>query len=122
MPSFGGDAIFGAASHIATSDNERSTQTNAFFGLQGIEELDGGFRGRVTQATGLLYAGTPAALANIMNVFRSYQDGAYYTLVDNDGTTWLNVRLRGLQFNPAGIAHSQLGYVRAYQAIFHHLT
>ena len=44
MASFGGTSIFGTAVSMVTADNPRETQLNAFFGLSGLESLDGGMR------------------------------------------------------------------------------
>jgi len=54
MASFGGASIFGTAVSMTTADNPREKQLNAYFGLSGLESLDGGLRGRVTHAAGLL--------------------------------------------------------------------
>jgi hypothetical protein len=121
MPSFGGTFIFGTAVSMVTSDNPRETQLNAFFGLSGLESLDGGLRGRVTQATGLLYGTSAALLANAEGLFRSFNDGIARTLVDTLGVAWPNVRLDS--FQPQGRVRQSPGGVlfRSYQARFLHL-
>src|SRR3954453_12784535 len=93
MPSFGGINIFGTAVSMSTSDNPRESQINAFFGLSGLETLDGGLRGRLTHVTGLLFGSTPYGLASAEASFRSFNDGMARVLVDNFGTAWQNVRL-----------------------------
>lgn len=122
MATFGGASIFGAAVHMKTQDAQRAVQHNAFFGLSGLESLDGGLRGRVTSVSGLIYGNSPSNCASNVETFRSYNDGLYYNLVDTSGTTWANVRL--LDFDPEenGFPHTQLGYVRRYRAAFFHLT
>jgi hypothetical protein len=121
MPSFGGTNIFGAAVSMVTSDNPRANQLNAFFGLSGLESLDGGGRGRVTDVTGLLYGNLPASLSAAESLFRSFNDGVSRPLVDTLGMTWPNVRLQS--FRPQGrIRQSPAGVLfRAYQARFLHL-
>lgn len=121
MPSYGGVNIFGYAVRIITADNPRQAQENKFFGLSGIERLDGGLAGRFTSAEGLHYGIDATALATVQETFRSYNDGIARALVDNRGVTWLNVVLEG--FQPQGrVLQDSRGYYQAYQARFKHLT
>ena len=121
MPSFGGGNIFGTAVTMSTADNPREKQVNAFFGVSGLETLDGGLRGRATHVSGLLFGNSPAALSASEAVFRSFNDGIARTLVDNFGAPWSNVRLES--FQPQGrVLQSPFGYYfRTYQARFLHL-
>jgi hypothetical protein len=121
MASYGGANIFGTAVSMMTADNPREHQLNAFFGLSGLESLDGGSRGRVTHVSGMLYGATPASLATAESLFRSYNDGIARPLVDTLGTAWSSVRLEF--FQPQGrIRQSPAGYLfRAYKARFLHL-
>ena len=122
MPNYGGVAIFGSAVSMATADITRQSQVNSFFGINGVETLDGGFRGRVTRTRGVLHGPSSLGLAAAENLFRSYNDGVTRTLVDNMGTAWTNVRL--MSFQPHGRARQSPDgtYFRAYQAQFFHLT
>lgn len=121
MPAFGGTNIFGTAVSMTTSDNPREKQLNAYFGLSGLETLDGGFRGRVTHATGLLFGVSPASLASSEALFRSFNDGIARPLVDTLGVAWPSVRLES--FQPQGrIRRSPVGMMfRTYKARFLHL-
>lgn len=122
MAFYGGVAIFGAAVSMATSDNPRESQVNSFFGVNGLESLDGGFRGRITRVRGVLHGGSALLLASAEGLFRSYNDGVTRVLVDNLGTIWPGVRL--LTFHPHGqVRQSADGtYFRAYQAHFLHMA
>ena len=122
MASYGGVAIFGAAVSMSTADNIRESQVNSFFGVNGLESLDGGFRGRVTRVRGVLYGPSALLLASAEGNFRSFNDGVARMLIDNLGTLWPNVRL--LLFRPHGrVRQSADGtYFRAYQASFLHLA
>jgi hypothetical protein len=122
MASYGGVAIFGFSVSMTTSDYPRETQVNSFFGINGLESLDGGFRGRITKANGVLSGQSAIILASAEGLFRSYNDGVVRILVDNLGTVWPNVRL--LAFQPLGrVRQSADGtYFRAYQAQFLHMT
>ena len=121
MALFGGVNIFGTAVSMATADNPREKQINAYFGLSGLESLDGGLRGRVTNVTGLLYGESPLLLAGVEAHFRSFNDGQARILVDTLGTPWPNVRLES--FQPQGrVRQSPSGVLfRTYQARFLHL-
>jgi hypothetical protein len=121
MASFGGTNIFGTAVSMATADNPRERQLNAYFGLSGLESLDGGLRGRYTQATGLLYGDSASALATAEGLFRSFNDGIARPLVDTLGVTWPSVCL--VSFQPQGrIRQSPAGTLfRSYKARFLHL-
>src|SRR5690242_8710740 len=116
MPSYGGINIFGTAVSMSTTDNPRDAQLNAFFGLDGLESLDGGMRGRLTHVTGLLYGTSPAGLASAEALFRSFHDGIARVLIDNFGVAWSSVRMT--QFQPRGRAgQSPFGvFFRTYQA------
>jgi hypothetical protein len=122
MASYGGVAIFGAAVSMSTSDNPRESQVNSFFGINGLEALDGGFRGRITKVHGVLYGQSLELLGATEGVFRSYNDGVARVLIDTSGAIWPNVRL--LNFQPHGrIRQSADGTCfRAYQAQFLHLA
>jgi hypothetical protein len=122
MASYGGVGIFGAGVTMTTSDNPRECQVNSFFGINGLETLDGGFRGRITRAQGVLHGQSAFLLASAEGLVRSYNDGIARMLVDNLGTIWPNVKL--WKFQPSGrIRQSADGtYFRAYQALFLHLA
>jgi hypothetical protein len=121
MASYGSVNIFGTAVTMSTADHPREKQVNSFFGLSGLETLDGGLRGRVTEVKGLLFGPMPAALASAESIFRSYNDGVTRNLIDTLGTTWANVRLDS--FQPIGrVRQSPFGFFfRAYRARFLHL-
>lgn len=124
IATFNGSSIFGVVFSMATQDNPRSEQQNAFPGVSGVESLDLGKRGRVTAVSGRLGASTIGGLATLEALFRSYNDGLAYVLYDNCGTTWANVKLH--RFAPEG--RVQIGlldgalYSRKYEATFTHLT
>lgn len=123
MASYASVNIFGTQVSMSTSDNPRGAQKNAFPGLSGVESLDQGLRGRFTNVVGRLAGVDQFDLAGAEELFRSYNDGNSYTLVDTNGTTWLNVKLES--FEPQGKVQTigGSGYVmRKYAARFEHLT
>jgi hypothetical protein len=122
MPSFGGVYIFGTSVSMRTTDNPRATQINSFFGISGLETLDGGARGRFTAVSGVISGSSAAVLASGEAMFRSYSDGIARTLVDNFGTAWPDVRLDSFQ-SLGRVKQSPYGYYfRPYSARFLHLS
>jgi hypothetical protein len=121
MPSFGGLNLFGSSVIMITSDNPRAKQVNSFFGISGLETLDGGARGRFTDVSGVLSGSSATALASSEALFRSFNDGIARNLVDTFGTAWSDVRFES--FEPLGrVKQSPYGYFfRPYQARFLHL-
>lgn len=125
MAYFNDQNIFGVAVKMATADNPRSAQVNAYPGLNGLEELDHGLRGRFTTVSGKLIGSNPGDLDGAEALVRSYNDGNVYLLVDNLGRTWANVKLD--VFEPSGkivVMNSPDGgviYVQDYTCRFKHL-
>jgi hypothetical protein len=122
MPSFNGQQIFGFAVKMDTSDNPRANQLNAFAGLSGVESLDLGFRGRYTTVNGLLFGTNVSNLAVAVALFRSYNDGLAYVLVDTLGVSWANVKLDTFQPSDRGMTMFGIGCFKKYSARFIHLT
>lgn len=122
MPaSFAGvPGFFGLSARLVTVDNPRGEQLNSFFGLSGLERLDGGLKGRYTLASGVLYGSNEAALAFVRESFRAKNDGLAYTLVDTAGVTWPFVVLE--TFEPGErILPDPRGYFLPYKARLKHL-
>jgi hypothetical protein len=94
----------------------------SYFGLNNVEKVDGGFRGRITSVTGFLAGESLLTLANLENSFRALSDGQARDLTDCLGTVWSNVTLES--FQPTGrLRHSSQGlFLRSYKAIFMHLN
>lgn len=122
MPSFGGAAIFGRGVSMATQDNPLERQENAFPGLDGVESLTLGQRGRFTVVTGVLFGALASDLESAEATFRSYNDGVARTLVDSYGGSWDYALLE--TFEPQGriFQDGYYGYGRRYVARFRHLV
>ena len=127
MPSFNGTAIFGAQISMSLVETGRETQENTYFGIDGTETLDAGFRHHRTVVRGRLYgfkaAGGLSDLISAIILFRSYIDGNAYTLVDNLGLTWQNVKLESFTLDAqTGIMQSGDQWFQSYVAMFKHLS
>ncbi|MEW4569318.1 hypothetical protein AB1L88_15745 [Tautonia sp. JC769] len=111
-PSFGGIAIFGQDCSINVVELPRRQQKDTYFGVDGTERKDGGFTGRVAEASGVLHGVGIAGLAAAEELFRTYYDGVPRVLVDTLGRAWPGMKLE--EFRPAG--HAMLDSTgRAYR-------
>jgi hypothetical protein len=122
IATFDGVPIFGTAVEMTTTDDPRETQYNAFFGIDGQEWIDGGFRRRTTTVKGLIYGqDLPTFLAN-KDLIRSCQDNVDRVLSTTTGETYQNVILT--TFKTVGrVRQSPEGYVfQSYSAILIHLS
>ena len=123
MPSFNGDLIFGSVVVMKTSDNPRGEQQNAYPGLSGLESLDQGLRGRFTTVTGLLIGPDAPTLNALLGLFRSYNDGNAYVLVDSFGNAWSNVKYDAFEPEDQVKRRASDGaYYQTYTARFKHLS
>lgn len=121
MPTFNGIDIFGRSVQMRTADNPRADQRSGFFGVQGLESLDGGHRGRITGVEGVLFGADLAALNLAEAQFRSFLDPFAYTLVDTRGRTWLAVKLTSFEPTDRPLEDSS-GLYLPYRAQFLHLV
>jgi hypothetical protein len=122
LPLFNGQAIFGTAIRLRRGVGERALQKNAFPGLSGLESLDMGGRGRVTNVTGRFKCATEEDLNAAILIFESYKDGNAYVLRDQFGNNWPYVLLE--EFTPTGELNNIFsigGYTVQYSAKFEHL-
>jgi hypothetical protein len=117
------DGVFslGGSLQMVTVDNPRQAQVNTYPGLNGIEELDQGLRGRYTMVRGRLAANNPYVLGVLMQQFRSFNDGRLHSLLDTDGVVWNYVKLEVFQPEGKAIYAPPIGYSRAYTARFRHI-
>ena len=121
-PTFGGLACFGVSCTSHTDHRPRERQTNAFFGLSGLETLDGGARGLQTTVTGVLSGNGPSGLALAEGQLFSLKDGTARILTDTLGRIWFNVLLDSVRpTSPAKQSPSGVWF-RSYEATFTHLT
>lgn len=121
---YGGIPIFGYAVHITPVLNPNASQVAQFFGVQGVQSLDGGMRGRVFQVEGLL-AGTSTALVVAAGAaFENYADGVARILTDTAGIACANVTYRN-EFSWEGPflwSPTLAAWCRPYKCLLHGLT
>ena|ERR1044072_694328 len=119
MPTFDGVNIFGYEV-VATVDNlPRAAVQESWFGIDGIAEIDGGFRGRIATIQGKLQAPSPSDLGSMFAFAQSYHDGKQYTLALDDGR-FFTAKMLGFHPHPgrseANVASNQ--YQHYYAAEF----
>jgi hypothetical protein len=96
VPALDSSNVFGIAVKMSTSELPREAQRNTYPGLNGVEELDQGHRGRITKCTGMLVGTSPGGLAGAENGLRSFKDGLTHVLTDSNGTgTWILAQVHG---------------------------
>lgn len=121
MAAYGGNAIFGYAVKMRTVTNPTAQQLNAFFGLDGVQSLFGGMRGRYTEVDGVLRGGSLAELNAAIGQFESYFDGISRVLVDNFGNAWPQVLMDRFEPGPKIIRHADDSRWLQYKCGFKHL-
>jgi hypothetical protein len=121
-PTFNGDAIFGDAVIMTNDDPPNAAQVNHYPGTIGSERLDLGPETSYTMTTGLVYGPANTDVGAAFAVFRALKENAVIgTLVDTEGTTWVNCYIesfRGkgrLSFAPGS------GWCREYEMKIGHL-
>jgi hypothetical protein len=96
MATLNGDNIFGFSVQMPSQMNPTSQQLNSFFGVNGLQSLYGGLRGRVFMISGVLFGATLGDLAAAQNAWENYVNGIGYELVDTMGRAWSPVLLQPL--------------------------
>ena len=123
-PTLGGYALFGVAVNVNMNPNANAYQLASFFGVQGVQGMDGGQRGRVFEITGVLVGETPAYVVAGATQLSSYADGVARIFQDTTGTAWPNVVYRN-EFQWTGKFMEALnlgGWCRPYRCVLHGLT
>lgn len=123
-PSLGGFPVFGYAVHITMVPNANAAQTAAFFGVQGVQEMDGGTRGRTFQVEGLMAGANPAAVQANESALEQFADGNTRILYDTTGAAWPNVVYKNNFMWQGKYAWSPTlaAWVRPYRLVLHGLT
>lgn len=113
--------FFGLSPTLRTVDNPTKEQLNSFFGLDGTEALAGGFEGRVTFASGVLYGVSLVAHNLAVESFRAFNNGRYYPLIDTRGVAWPYVKLHTFEPDERCPRIDFRGYYTPYKATLRHL-
>ena len=120
-PTYGGQPIFGQSVSVAHVPSANAAQLAAFFGVDNVQSLMGGRRGRVFEIRGCFVGITPAACVAAEQALLSYADGIARTLVDTTGTPWFNVVFKA-EYSREGQfmknASPSGGWLLPYRALF----
>jgi hypothetical protein len=122
-PTYDGAPIFGSAVTILHQKAPTAAQVTSFFGVNGVQTLYAGSRGRAFFVRGCLLGTSVAFLNEAEQNFENVADGIARTLVDTRGRSWDNVIFRG-EFHPddSGYRVGTGGLlVLPYRAVFHGL-
>ena len=90
-----GSPVFGLATNVVHTPHPNAQQMNEFFGVNGVQTLFGGARGRTFLVSGVLVADDIATINVYEALLLSSADGLPHTLIDNRGRVWENVIFRG---------------------------
>lgn len=121
MATYGGVPIFGRSVRVSMAKNPSAEQMNSFFGVNGMQRLFGGSRGRAFFVEGVLYGVDASDLSDAELLILSYEDGIGRSLEDSYGRSWPSVVFRG-EYQPQGkILQDLRGFYQEYKAIFHGL-
>lgn len=124
-PTYGGVALFGKSVSVKHNPNANAAQIAAFFGVNNVQTLDGGSRGRVFEITGCLYGATPAACVFAEQFLLSFGDGIGRTLIDTTGLPWSDVVFKR-EFTRQGQFMKDctfpFGWILPYSCLFYGLS
>lgn len=93
-PSLGGQALFGLAVNVNRIPNANAAQIAQFFGVSGVQSMDGGSRGAVFEIQGCMVGISAAAVQAAASLLETMADGVARTFIDTTGTSWSNVVYR----------------------------
>lgn len=122
MPFFQDENIFGLSVVMTTTSNPPAIQQNAYPTINGVETVNLGSRGRVTEVHGYLVGPTVADVAAACQYWRTLQENAIVgTLVTTDGSAYPYAYVSKFQ-ETERIMISPNGALRPYTATFTHLV
>jgi hypothetical protein len=121
-PTFNGDEIFGDGVIMTGDDPPNAAQVNHYPGTIGCERLDLGPETSYTNTTGLVYGPDPTDVGAAFAVFRALKENAVIgTLVDTEGTTWLNCYIESFRGKGRLCFAPGFGWCREYEMKIGHL-
>jgi hypothetical protein len=95
MATIDGSPVLGLAVHVQHNPQPNAQQMNEFFGINGIQTLFGGQRGRTLLVSGVLVGNTVDDINASEAALLNFADGLPHTLVDDRGRTFQNVIFKG---------------------------
>jgi hypothetical protein len=124
MATIDGSPVLGTAVNVVHSPHPNAQQLNEFFGINGVQTLFGGTRGRTFMISGVLIGDDVPTINALEAALLSFADGLPHTLVDDRGRTFGNVIFRG-EYQPFEQGPRLLaggGYALPYKAVMMGLT
>jgi hypothetical protein len=123
IPTFNGSAIFDTAVVMNTASNPAQIQRNAYPQVNGVETINLGSRGRLTDVRGYFTAPDVPSLAAKSAEWRGLlESGTVGPLVTTDGTTYPYAYVGRFQEAGRMMTVAGGGVMRAYLASFIHIV
>jgi len=123
-PSLGGAQVFGLACNVSYVPNANATQVAAFFGVAGVQSMDGGSRGAAFEIQGCMVGINPAGVQFYASSLLSMADGVARTFIDTTGVAWASCVFRR-EFQYTGgyalLCDGTGRWIRPYRAVIHQL-
>jgi hypothetical protein len=95
MATLDGKSVLGEAVHVQLNPHPNAQQMNEFFGINGVQTLFGGARGRTLLISGVLIANDLPDINAAEAALLSFADGLPHTLIDDRGRAFGNVIFKG---------------------------
>jgi hypothetical protein len=95
MATLDGEAVLGEAVHVQHNPHPIAQQMNEFFGINGMQTLFGGQRGRTLLVSGVLVGNDLPEINQAEAALLSFADGLAHTLIDDRGRVFGNVIFKG---------------------------
>lgn len=91
---FNNEMFFSIGRHVVIPQSwRRETVDRGFAGLNGVLSIDLGLRERQLKQKGRLIADSVTAMAKLIENISGYINGQAYTLIDQSGYSYANVRM-----------------------------
>jgi hypothetical protein len=123
MATLDGNPVFGFAVHVVHSPRPNAQQMNEYFGLNGLQTLFGGQRGRMLMISGVLVGQSLGDITAAESALLSFADGQAHTLFDDRGREFDNVIFRG-EYQPfeQGPRPTDFGWCLPYRCVMEGLS
>lgn len=89
-----GNPVFGITTHVRQNSNPSAAMIMAYFGIDGIQWMSGGSRGRTFFVDGMFVGQLPSDCVALEVALESIDDGNPHQLIDTTGSVWDNVVYR----------------------------
>ena len=122
IPTFNGQTIFGPAAYAWPVAGEPACQLNSFFGVRGLEKLNGGDRGMTHEIKGELIAvDFPSLGLVVLSMLELVSNQTVGVFTDSYGLPWPGAWVSGFQQAGPPAYAPGLGVAVSFSATVRHL-